>query len=160
MKLIRLMIPFLIGFFLYSLIEIAARGYTHWTMALTGGVVLVLLCILFRTAPRLPSAVLYLCGAFVITAFELTVGMIVNVHLHWNVWDYSAVPYHFCGQICPLYSCFWFLLCIPARSLAGLLDGQFARMERSSKGDQVYYTTFSENIQEGSGGFSQKTAHF
>ena len=31
---------FLMGFFLYALVEIAGRGYTHWTMCLTGGLIL------------------------------------------------------------------------------------------------------------------------
>ena len=34
---------FLLGYFIYSLIEILARGYTHWTMAVVGGTVLVFL---------------------------------------------------------------------------------------------------------------------
>ena len=37
MKAAERFFSFLMGFFIYSLIEIAARGYTHWTMALTGG---------------------------------------------------------------------------------------------------------------------------
>ena len=28
---------FLLGAFVYSLLEIVCRGYTHWTMTLTGG---------------------------------------------------------------------------------------------------------------------------
>ena len=32
-------IMFLLGCFIYSLLEIAARGYTHWTMTLLGGIV-------------------------------------------------------------------------------------------------------------------------
>lgn len=31
-------IMFLLGCFIYSLLEIAARGYTHWTMTLLGGI--------------------------------------------------------------------------------------------------------------------------
>ena len=40
MKISEAMFSFLMGFFIYSLVEILARGYTHWTMALTGGFVL------------------------------------------------------------------------------------------------------------------------
>ena len=36
-------IMFLLGCFIYSLLEIAARGYTHWTMTLLGGIVGMLL---------------------------------------------------------------------------------------------------------------------
>lgn len=114
MKVLKLIFPFLMGFFIYSLIEIAARGYTHWTMALTGGAVVTMLYVLFRSAPPVHPLLLCLLGAVVITGTELFVGMIVNVRLHWGVWDYSAQPLDFLGQICPLYSFFWFLLCIPA----------------------------------------------
>ncbi len=117
MKILRIWIPFMMGFFGYALIEIIARGYTHWTMAVTGGTVLAMLYLLYTGAPQLPPMLLYLMGAVVITATELFVGMQVNVRLGWDVWDYSDLPLHFNGQICLLYSAFWFLLCIPARLL-------------------------------------------
>ncbi|MBQ8928115.1 MAG: hypothetical protein IJ055_07590 [Oscillospiraceae bacterium] len=127
MKTLPLFRTYLTGFFLYALIEIAARGYTHWTMALTGGTALALLSVLFAAAPqRMPMPLRYLCGAFVITALELTVGCAVNLHLHWHVWDYSRLPLNFRGQICPLYSTFWFLLCIPARHLTEALRQHFS----------------------------------
>ena len=127
MKSLPLFRTFLTGFFLYALIEIAARGYTHWTMALTGGTALMLVSIVFASAPAgMPPVMHCLCGAFVITALELTVGTAVNLHLHWHVWDYSRLPGNFCGQICPLYSTFWFLLCIPARHLTAALRRRFA----------------------------------
>ena len=31
----------------------------------------------------------------------------------WNVWSYADRPLNVLGQICPLYSLFWFLLAIP-----------------------------------------------
>ncbi len=55
-----------------------------------------------------------LIGAAVITGLEFTVGMIVNVGLGWNVWDYSEKPFNLFGQICPLFSVGWFFLSIPA----------------------------------------------
>ncbi|MBQ8011703.1 MAG: hypothetical protein IJ265_09125, partial [Oscillospiraceae bacterium] len=104
-------------------IEITARGYTHWTMALTGGVILTLLYQLFTGAPeRLPVPVQYLLGAVIITSAELLVGLLVNVRMQWDVWDYSDLPLNFRGQICLLYSTFWFFLCIPARIICLKLD--------------------------------------
>ncbi|MBE6826062.1 MAG: hypothetical protein IJN11_03420 [Oscillospiraceae bacterium] len=122
MQHIKLLFPFLMGFFIYALIEIAARGYTHWTMAVTGGAVVTMLYVLYRSAPPLHPLLLCLIGAAVITATELFVGMIVNVHLHWNVWDYSSLPLHFRGQICLRYGFFWFLLCIPAFAFCRLAE--------------------------------------
>ena len=31
-------------------------------------------------------------GSLIITSFELSVGLVVNRCLKWNVWDYSRVP--------------------------------------------------------------------
>ncbi len=130
MKLARLTIPFFLGYFLYALIEITARGYTHWTMALTGGAVLSMLYLLFTGAPQgLPLPVQYLLGALIVTSAELLVGLLVNERLHWDVWDYSDLPLNFRGQICPLYSVFWFFLCIPARVICLKLDAFLSRFE-------------------------------
>lgn len=115
MKYAKYSITFLMGYFLYALIEIIARGYTHWTMALTGGAVFTTLCILFRYAPPMPEQVLYLLGAIVITSYELAVGVIVNMHLHWDVWDYSTLPLNYHGQICLVHSIFWYFTSIPAK---------------------------------------------
>ncbi len=130
MRTAKLGIPFLIGFFLYAMIEITARGYTHWTMALTGGFVLTMLYLLFTGAPeRLPLPVQYLLGAVIITSAELLVGLLVNVRMGWDVWDYSDLPMNFRGQISLLYSTFWFFLCIPARMICMKLERFLSRWD-------------------------------
>ncbi|MBQ8296162.1 MAG: hypothetical protein IJX77_06795 [Ruminococcus sp.] len=112
------------GFFLYSMIEIISRGYTHWTMALTGGTVLAILYIINcrRTMTLMKSCFI---GAVVITAVELIVGICVNRIMGWRVWDYSDVPFNLLGQICLPYSAAWFLLCIPAYYLCSAIRRQF-----------------------------------
>lgn len=97
----------------YSCIEIAWRGYTHWTMVITGG-----LCFLsiFRLYNRIHNYSLWkkcIIGALVITCIEFLSGCIVNIWLHMNVWDYSYQPMNLLGQICLLYTLLWTLLCIP-----------------------------------------------
>ena len=47
------------------------------------------------------------CG---ITVIELTTGLILNVWLGLNVWDYSNMPGNFLGQICPQFTVLWFFL--------------------------------------------------
>lgn len=125
MKAARYILPFLMGSLLYALVEITARGYTHWTMVLTGGAVLTLLSVLFETAPPMPMPLLLLCGGLVITAAELSVGVLVNLRLGWDVWDYTDQPLNLRGQICPLFSLFWCLICIPARILCGRMKRHF-----------------------------------
>ncbi len=122
LKIAKLTIPFLMGYFLYALIEILARGYTHWTMTLTGGAVFLMMSVAFRNAPPMPRQFLYLFGAVIITSFELAVGVIVNLYLGWDVWDYSHLPLNFHGQICLLHSTFWYFTSIPAKALYDLLE--------------------------------------
>ena len=104
---------FTAGAYAYSLVEIIWRGFTHWTMALTGGLCLTLLSGICRRTRRRPLLVCCLYGALTITAIEFIVGCIVNLLLGWKVWDYSARPLNILGQICPLFTLMWFLLCIP-----------------------------------------------
>ncbi|MEA4986845.1 MAG: hypothetical protein VB095_02195 [Anaerovorax sp.] len=109
----RYAILFFIGAIGYSTLEIAFRGYTHWTMALTGGLCF---CFLYMINEHFQKTALWkrcLLGATVITGVEFIVGCIVNLWFRWNVWDYSALPLHLFGQICILFSILWFFLCIP-----------------------------------------------
>ena len=57
-------------------------------------------------------------STFIITGLELITGLIVNVWLGWDIWDYSDLPYNFKGQICLLYSVLWFF----ASSVAIVMD--------------------------------------
>ncbi|MBC8545637.1 hypothetical protein H8711_01625 [Clostridiaceae bacterium NSJ-31] len=114
------MLLFLIGSSGYSLIEVLWRKYTHWTMALTGGVCFVVLHGIFRRCRPLWKKCVY--GAASITGVEFTVGCVVNRLLGWNVWDYSHMSGNLLGQVCPLYTFLWSLLCIPVSGLSRLLD--------------------------------------
>ena len=71
---------FALGAVIYGLIEVVSRGYTHWTMALTGGAVMALMNLINRSG-RLSLFVRCLLGAVVITSLEFAVGMVVNVAL-------------------------------------------------------------------------------
>ena len=57
-------------------------------------------------------------SSVIITVLELITGFIVNIWLKMDIWDYSHLPYNFKGQICLLYSVFWFLI----SSVAIVLD--------------------------------------
>lgn len=114
-KLCKALLLFLIGGSLYVLIELIARGRSHWTMALLGG-----LCFLFIGAinERVPWSVgllwQMLLGGGIITVLELATGLVVNVWLGWGVWDYSNMPINLWGQICLPYSLLWCLISLPA----------------------------------------------
>ena len=93
------------------MIEILARGYTHWTMTILGG-----LCLLglYSLAVHWSERNLFVqaaAGMWLITAAEFATGLVVNLLLDWQVWDYSAEPANLLGQICLRYSFYWFCLC-------------------------------------------------
>lgn len=105
----------------YSLLELLWRGYTSWTMTLTGGVCLTLL---YRLAHSMRHSRLWrqcLAGGAVITAVEFLAGCVFNLGMRMKVWDYSRQPFNLKGQICLLYSALWCLLCIGVMPLCGLL---------------------------------------
>ncbi len=116
---------FLIGYFVYSLIEIVSRGYTHWTMAVTGGLVLMFL---YEVNLRLGIPLWEKCllGALFITSMEFTVGVIDNLLFGWNVWDYSTVPLNVLGQICLPFTLLWFFLSMPACWICMAVQRRFA----------------------------------
>ena len=124
MKFSQYVFSFLMGYFIYSMIEIINRGYTHWTMSLTGGFILALLYSINSSGGM---TLLKSCftGAICITLAEIIVGIFDNLIMHWNVWDYSRMPYNFMGQICPQFTCYWFLLCIPAYFLCREIRSRF-----------------------------------
>ena len=97
----------------YSLLELAWRKRTHWTMAMTGGACLVALCKVNQKMGKRKVLAKSLAGAGCITAVEFAVGCVVNKKLNMGVWDYSDKRFNLLGQICPLYTLYWFLLCIP-----------------------------------------------
>ena len=104
----------------YGSLETLWRGYTHWTMIVTGGFCC---CLIHLIATRMREALWkkwILCMA-VVTTVEFVVGCMVNIRLGWNVWDYSGLLFNLMGQICPLFSFFWFLLSIPCVYVSRLL---------------------------------------
>lgn len=117
----RLLPLFLIGGAGYGIIEIIWRGYTHWTMLITGGVCFLLLYGVNRRfcVPRWQK---WIMGGAVITTVEFVCGGIINVLLGWNVWSYSGVRINLMGQICLPYSLLWTVLCVPVMELCTFLD--------------------------------------
>ena len=111
---------YFVGSLLYSFIEIAFRGYTHWTMALTGGACFLVFYLMnFSVDVGLFGKCFF--AMFIITAFEFIVGYFVNIVFHMNVWSYAGLPFNFLGQICLMYSLVWFLFGIPMKFLADFI---------------------------------------
>ena len=112
---------FLAGSGLYPLLEVLWRGYSHASMALAGGVCLLLInavCCEKMKKRSLPARCAI--GSLIITVVEFLFGLLVNRVLHLHVWDYSALPLNIMGQICLPFSLIWFVLTIPASALCKL----------------------------------------
>ncbi len=108
-----------VGGLLYSGIELLWRGRTHWTMALLGGLLFVLIGGLNEHLPcEMPLPIQAALGALLVTSAELLAGLVVNRWLGWDVWDYSDLWGNVQGQICPVYSALW----VPLSAVAVVLD--------------------------------------
>lgn len=109
---------FILGSCAYPTLEVLWRGYTHSSMALAGGICMVLINKICCEAMKKKSLTAKCAtGSLLITGVEFTVGVLVNRILHLNVWDYSALPMNVFGQICIPFSIIWFFLTIPAMAL-------------------------------------------
>lgn len=102
---------FLIGSILYYNLELIYRGYSHVSMFILGGICFILIGLIneyldWETPLWKQQAV----ATIIITVLELFFGMVLNVQLKLNIWDYSQLPFNLMGQICLQYSILWFFL--------------------------------------------------
>lgn len=120
MKLLwKYLLLFLIGGFVYLMIEVFWRGHSHWTMFLLGGICFIALGLINEVIPwKMALWKQALIGDCLITILELIAGYILNLKLHMNIWDYSKMPGNVLGQICPLYMILW----IPVAVMGIILD--------------------------------------
>ena len=109
----KCLLKFMLGGVGYGLLELIWRGRTHFSMVLTGGACLVAICAVNEKMKKRNIFLRASVCAAAITAAEFAVGMVVNRLLGMDVWNYGGMPGNVLGQICPLYSFLWFLLCVP-----------------------------------------------
>lgn len=128
---------FLIGGFIYYIIEVLFRGYSHWSMFILGGVCFVIIGILNEFFKwELLFQYQCLIGATVITVLEFVTGCIVNLWLGWNIWDYSDMPMNIMGQICLPFSAIWFAL----SSIAIVVDDLIRYLLFDEQFPKYYFT--------------------
>lgn len=107
---------FIIGGTAYFFIEILWRGYSHITMFVLGGLCFILIGLLneFDSTHKMPLLIQQVISCIIITTLELIFGLVFNVWLKMNIWDYSSLKFNFMGQISLLFSILWFLISLPA----------------------------------------------
>lgn len=100
-----------IGGAVYASMELAFRGRTHWTMAVLGGVLFVVIGLFNEVLPWEMSLTLQaVLGSLVVTGVELVAGIVLNCWLGLAIWDYTNLPFNLWGQICLPFSALWVLL--------------------------------------------------
>ena len=112
----------LIGGSIYCMIEVLARGFSHWTMFLVGGICFILVGIINEITPKMPLIRQMLLSAVIITSVEFISGCILNLCLGLSIWDYTDEFGNILGQICPKHTLYWFLL-----STVGIVLDDFIR---------------------------------
>lgn len=109
----KALVLFLCGAGVYAGMEIIWRGYTHWTMAVLGGALFLVLGGLNEWLPwEMPLLLQGFIGALIVTAAEFIAGYILNIRLGLKIWDYSDLPVNLMGQICLPFSLIWWAVSI------------------------------------------------
>ena len=114
---------FFAGAFCYGLCELFARSRTHITMGLLGGVAMLFIHSLNDKRRRGMLIITAMAaGAVFITCVEYIAGLILNISLGLEIWDYSSLSLNYRGQICAEYSLKWGII-----TLAGMFFDELMR---------------------------------
>lgn len=112
----------------YTLLEMLWRGHSHWSMAAAGGISLLALSKTFHKLAAAPIYFKSIVGGVIITMIEFCFGAVFNLGLGMHVWDYSGVRGNILGQICPVYTVLWCLICAPVSYFQQKIEeGKFAK---------------------------------
>jgi len=122
-ELLKALMLFIVGGIVYYAMEILYDGDSHWTMAVTGGICFVIGDLLdefkgFKLSVRTEVVII----SITITVLEFFVGIVVNLMLKLDVWDYSgmylnlgdlSIPMHVMGQISLPFILLWTIIFAP-----------------------------------------------
>ena len=126
----RFCIFFALGGLGYAVIELLFRGYTHPTMVLAGGICFTLMSVIAEVFLERHLLFKAFLSALSITAVELIFGIIFNLSLGMNVWDYSQQPFNLLGQICPVFTLAWFVLSFLMLPFATLINSKLKNVKK------------------------------
>lgn len=116
MKFVKLLILFAVGGFFYYFLELMYNGgHSAWPMVIVGGICFVLIGLINELFTwRIPLWLQGIISAVMVTAVEYVSGLILNVWLKLNIWDYSNMPFNLQGQICLYYGVLWIFISLGA----------------------------------------------
>lgn len=110
MQFLKHLILFAIGGVAYTCVEILARGFSHWTMFVVGGICFFLIGAINEVTPKMALLKQMTLSCIIITTIEFISGCILNIWLGLDIWNYSDELFNLFGQICLKHTCYWFLL--------------------------------------------------
>ena len=120
----------------YVTLEVFWRSRPHWTMFVLAAVVFIMIGLLNEIWAKWNLLVQTLVGTGIATVLEFITGLVVNVILRWDVWDYSNLPGNIMGQICPQFMILWALIIVVAIVLDDMIRWKFFDEEKP------HYTIF------------------
>ena len=120
----------------YVTLEVFWRARSHWTMFVLAAVVFIMIGLLNEIWAKWNLLIQTLVGTDIATVLEFITGLVVNVILRWDVWDYSNLPGNIMGQICPQFMILWALIVVVAIVLDDVIRWKFFDEEKP------HYTIF------------------
>lgn len=119
MYVIEYLFLLILGGAIYYGIECLWRGYSHITMFFVGGMAFILIGLINEIVDwNMLFWWQMTIGDVCVLILEFTFGVIFNIILGLNVWDYSDLPFNILGQICLLFALLW----LPIIAFAIVLD--------------------------------------
>lgn len=110
-KFMKYIFLFITGGFAYGMVENISRGFSHISMFIAGGICFILIGLLNEIFPWEMSLISQMViSSLIVTVVEFVTGLVVNVWLKLNIWNYSSLPYDVMGQVCLLFTNIWFFL--------------------------------------------------
>jgi uncharacterized membrane protein len=101
-------LAFFIGGNAYCMIELIYRSRTHFSMFFCAGFAIIILLFVYINNSAISPIAFSLIAMITITGLEFIFGVVFNIILKMNVWDYSGLPMNILGQICLPFSLIWF----------------------------------------------------
>lgn len=141
----KILILFICGGACYTGIEVVYRAImqrppTHWSMFIVGGIAFLLVGAINEFLDfNMPLIKQGIIGTGLVLMVEYCAGVILNIHLGLNIWDYSNLAFNLHGQICLLFALLWFPLVIIAIVIDDFLRWNFFDEKKPS------YTLFTRS---------------
>ena len=109
----------ILGGAIYYGIEVLWRGYSHVAMFFVGGMCFILIGLINDVIDwNMVFWKQMIIGDLCVLTLEFAFGVIFNIILKQNIWDYSNLPFNLFGQICLPFAILW----LPIVAIAIVLD--------------------------------------